>query len=63
MSDIEVLPIIIDEVIYPPEVPESVRPLIESAINCYNQSNFYLALDHLEKAKVIYNNIKFFLKA
>lgn len=36
MSEIDVLPLLLQEILYPPKTPASVIHLIESAINSYN---------------------------
>lgn len=36
MSEIDVLPLLLQEILYPPKTPASLRHLIESAINSYN---------------------------
>ncbi|KRW99650.1 hypothetical protein PPERSA_03451 [Pseudocohnilembus persalinus] len=51
MSKIDVLPVIIDEILYPPECLDKIRYLVEAAINSYNQSNFIFALKNFEEAK------------
>jgi hypothetical protein len=44
LSEIEVIPVIIDEIIYPPEVPPKIRTLIEAAVSSHNQQNYLFAL-------------------
>ena len=44
MSDIPVIPTIIEEVIYPPKIPSSVRTLVEAAISSHNSQNYYFAI-------------------
>lgn len=36
MSDVDVIPVVIDEIIYPPELPPIIRTFIEAAINSHN---------------------------
>jgi hypothetical protein len=37
-------PSIISEILYPPEVPETVLPFIEAAINAHNDGGYALAI-------------------
>ncbi|KAL4481373.1 hypothetical protein ABPG72_010526 [Tetrahymena utriculariae] len=51
LSDIDVIPVVIDEIIYPPELPPKIRTLIEAAINSHNQQNYLFALQNFDKAR------------
>ena len=51
MMNVEPLPCIISEILYPPEVPEPVVPYLEAAINSHNEGNFFSALDNYKKAQ------------
>jgi len=52
MSDIDIAPTIIREVIYPHNMPSNVIMLVESAMISHNTSNFMGGVQNLEKAKV-----------
>lgn len=58
MSDIDVIPVIVEEIIYPPEVPQEVVHLIESAISHYNQQNYLLSIEHFDKAKAQWQKVE-----
>jgi hypothetical protein len=46
----EPLPCLISEILYPPEVPEEILPLLEAGINSHNDGNYFLALENYSKA-------------
>lgn len=55
LSDIQVIPVIIPEIIYPPNPPRSVCTYIEAAINAHNEGNFVFALTNYQNAKKEWN--------
>ena len=50
MSDIEVAPTIIKEVLYPPAVPEEVTTFLEAAILSHNSANYSQSIRNYDKA-------------
>lgn len=58
LSDIEVSPCLIKEILYPLEVPANSRIYIEAAITAHNNQNYAFALENYEAAKVhLYNTL------
>lgn len=57
MSDIQVIPVLIQELLYPPNPPLLVRTLIEAAINAHNEANFMFSIQNYEDAKVLFFRI------
>ena len=55
MSEIQVIPVIIPEIIYPPNPPKLVSTHIEAAINAHNEGNFIFALQNYESARKEWN--------
>ena len=53
LSDIEVAPCLIKEILYPLDVPTSSRIYVEAAITAHNSQNYAFALENFETAKVL----------
>jgi len=56
MSDIEVAPTIIREVLYPPNVPEDVVTHLEAAILSHNSASYSQSLKNYDKALSVWTN-------
>jgi len=57
MSDIEVAPTIIREVLYPPSVPEEVVTHLEAAILSHNSASYNQSLKNYDKALTVWSNV------
>ena len=51
MSEIATIPNLIQEILYPSEIPDLIRSKIEAAINQHNESNYVLAIQNFESAR------------
>lgn len=58
LSDIEVAPCLIKEILYPIELPQVSRIYVEAAITAHNSQNYTFALENFETAKVFYTRIE-----
>ena len=47
-------PSLISEILYPPEIPESVLPYIEAGLNSHNENKFALAIQNYDQAHEIW---------
>ena len=52
LSDIEVAPCLIKEILYPVEIPQISRVYVEAAITAHNSQNYAFALENFETARV-----------
>lgn len=52
LSDIEVAPTIMKEILYPLDPPPLTRVFIEAALTAHNSQNYAFALENFETAKV-----------
>jgi len=52
LSDVEVAPCLIKEILYPSEMPQTSRVFVEAAITAHNSQNYAFALENYETAKV-----------
>ena len=59
LSDIEVAPCLIKEILYPLEIPQAGRVYVEAAITAHNSQNYAFALENFETAKVFFEKIDF----
>lgn len=57
MSDIEVAPTLIREVLYPPTVPPEVVTYLEAAILSHNSANYHQSLKNYDKALSVWTNL------
>ncbi|CAD8089476.1 unnamed protein product [Paramecium primaurelia] len=51
LSDVQVAPVLIPEVLYPPNPPLDVQFLVEAAINSHNEANFVFAIQNYDDAR------------